>query len=144
LLLPPNLDSINIADRGNLEAEATAEATTEAMAEAKKVSMLSIVFWLYGFTMATKSNIYTGLSSLGMPGVQWYPQILGRSVNPISTKGGRLCPPNDTGTHGFSDLPTALNYTYLLQNDHLKTAQRLQNDSQTTARRLPDNCLTTA
>jgi hypothetical protein len=31
-----------------------------------------------------------------------------RSVNPISTKGGRLCPPNNTGTPGFSDLPTAL------------------------------------
>ena len=25
------------------------------------------------------------------------------------TKGGRLCPPNSTGTPGFSDLPTALN-----------------------------------
>ena len=32
----------------------------------------------------------------------------GRSVNPISTKGGRLCPPNNTGTPGFSDIPTAL------------------------------------
>ena len=32
----------------------------------------------------------------------------GRSVIPISTKGGRLCPPNDTDTPGFSDLPTAL------------------------------------
>ena len=34
----------------------------------------------------------------------------GRSVNPISTKGGRLCPPNNTGTLGFSDLPMALNH----------------------------------
>jgi hypothetical protein len=32
----------------------------------------------------------------------------GRSVNPISTKGGRLCPPNNTGTPGFLDLPTDL------------------------------------
>ena len=32
----------------------------------------------------------------------------GRSVNPISTKGGRLCPPNITGTPRFSDLPMAL------------------------------------
>ena len=31
-----------------------------------------------------------------------------RSVNPISTKGGRLCPPNNTGTPGFSDIPTIL------------------------------------
>ena len=34
------------------------------------------------------------------------PPDFGRSVKP--TKGGRLCPPNNTGTHGFSDLPTAL------------------------------------
>ena len=35
----------------------------------------------------------------------------GRSVNPISTKGGeggRLCPSNNTGTPGFSDLVLAL------------------------------------
>ena len=32
----------------------------------------------------------------------------GRSVKPNSTKGGRLCSPNNTGTPGFSDLPTAL------------------------------------
>ena len=40
-----------------------------------------------------------------------------RPVNPISTKGeggggGRLCPPNNTGTPGFSDLPAALTCTY--------------------------------
>ena len=35
------------------------------------------------------------------------PPNFGRSVNPTSTKGGRLCPPNNTGTPGFSDLPTA-------------------------------------
>ena len=32
----------------------------------------------------------------------------GRSVNPISTKGGRLYPSNNTGTPGYSDLTTAL------------------------------------
>ena len=37
----------------------------------------------------------------------------GRSVNPISTKGGRLFPPNNTGTPGISDLPTALRYYVL-------------------------------
>ena len=36
------------------------------------------------------------------------PPDFGRSVNPISTRGGRLCPPNNTGTPRFSDLPTAL------------------------------------
>ena len=32
----------------------------------------------------------------------------GRSVNPISTLEGELCPSNSTGTHGFSDPLTAL------------------------------------
>ena len=32
----------------------------------------------------------------------------GASVNPISARGGRLCPPYNTGTLGFSDLPTSL------------------------------------
>ena len=36
------------------------------------------------------------------------PPDFDRSVNPISTKGVRLCPPNNSGTPGFSDLPTAL------------------------------------
>ena len=36
------------------------------------------------------------------------PPDFGRSVNPISARGARLCPPNNTGTPRFSDLPTAL------------------------------------
>ena len=41
-----------------------------------------------------------------MPGVPpWVsppaPPDFGRSVNPISTMGGRLCPPNNTGTLDF-------------------------------------------
>ncbi len=36
------------------------------------------------------------------------PPNFGRSVNPILIKGGRLCPPNNTGTPKFSDLSTAL------------------------------------
>ena len=39
------------------------------------------------------------------------PPDFGRSVNPISTIKSRSCSPNNTGTPGFSDLPTALNYT---------------------------------
>ena len=42
----------------------------------------------------------------GVPGVA--SSDFGRSVNPISTEGGSLSPPNNTGTPGFSDLPTAL------------------------------------
>ena len=37
------------------------------------------------------------------------PPDFGRSVNPISTRGDRLCPRIIIGTPGFSDLPTALN-----------------------------------
>jgi hypothetical protein len=36
------------------------------------------------------------------------PPDFGRSVNPISTRGGRVFPSNYTGTPGISDLPTAL------------------------------------
>ena len=42
----------------------------------------------------------------------------GRSVNPISTRGDRLCPRITIGTPGFSDLPTALQCTEV-RNDHL-------------------------
>ena len=36
------------------------------------------------------------------------PPDFGRSGNPISIRGGRLCPPNNTGTPEFTDLPIAL------------------------------------
>ena len=45
-----------------------------------------------------------------VPGGAMAPPDFGTSVNPISAKGGRLCPPYNTGTPGFSDLPTALEY----------------------------------
>ena len=38
------------------------------------------------------------------------PTDFGRSVNPILTRGDRLCLLNNTGTPGFSYLPTALDY----------------------------------
>ena len=44
----------------------------------------------------------------GGDGSAMAPPDLGRSVNPISIRGGRLRPPNNTGTPEFSDLPTAL------------------------------------
>ena len=36
------------------------------------------------------------------------PQILKDLLNLFQPNGGRLCLPNNTGTPGFSDLPTAL------------------------------------
>ena len=59
-------------------------------------------------TILDNFQVYTpGLSFLGVPCPPPSPDF-GRLVNPISTKGGRLCPPNNTSTPGFSDLPTAL------------------------------------
>ena len=50
-----------------------------------------------------------GLSSLEVPGVLGVPDF-GREVNPISTKGSRICPPNNTGPPDFqtSDGPIVL------------------------------------
>jgi hypothetical protein len=39
--------------------------------------------------------------------VSWHTKILADQLF-LSYPGGRLCPPNNTGTPGFSDLPTAL------------------------------------
>ena len=45
----------------------------------------------------------------GGTGGPWLPQILADQSNlPLPRGGGRLCPPNNTGTPGFSDLPAAL------------------------------------
>jgi hypothetical protein len=54
------------------------------------------------------STIGRGVDPGGAGGA---PPDFGRSVNPISTKGGRSCPPNNTGPPGFSDLPMALTDT---------------------------------
>ena len=55
-----------------------------------------------------------------VPGGAMTPPNFGRSVNPISTYGGRLCPPNDTGTSEFPDLPTALPCKYLVKTLKLR------------------------
>ena len=49
------------------------------------------------------------------------PPDFGITVNPISTKGGRLCPLNNTGTPGFSDLPTALHCGIIFAKEWLAT-----------------------
>ena len=68
------------------------------------------------FDFEASDSRKTGVSSLGLPGGchgTMAPPHFGRSVNPISTRGGRLYPPNahQNGTLGFSDLPTALKDT---------------------------------
>ena len=51
-------------------------------------------------------------SELNFPLLTLYQLV--QEINPISTKGFRLCLHNNTGTHGFSDLPTALIYVLLI------------------------------
>ena len=62
----------------------------------------------------------------GNAGVAMAPPDLGRSDNRISIRGGRLCPPNNTGTPGFSDRPTALNYNEI---EVLESSTCTQSDS---------------
>ena len=52
----------------------------------------------YLTTLTYLANLLTGLSSPGVPD-------FGRSINPFSTKGDRLCPPNNTGTPRPSEGP---------------------------------------
>ena len=57
----------------------------------------------------TTSRFWLGQSRDDVPGGAG--GAIGRSANPISTRVGRLCPPNIARTPGFSDLPTALTRT---------------------------------
>ena len=50
--------------------------------------------------------VASGRGGLGASGLQ----CLGRSVNPISTRGSTLSPPSITSPPGFSDLATGLTY----------------------------------
>ena len=52
-------------------------------------------------------HLSAGLSETGVPGVTWHPPILADQLT-LSQPGGRLCPTNNTGTPGFSDLPAVL------------------------------------
>jgi hypothetical protein len=51
--------------------------------------------------------LYSGVPSMGVPGGAMAPPGFGKLVNSISTRVDKLCPSNNTGTPGFSDLPTA-------------------------------------
>ena len=65
---------------------------------------------MYFFTLSINVIIIVAIRPVvpGGAGDAMAPPDFGRLVNPISTKGGRLCPPNNTGTPEFSDPPTAL------------------------------------
>ena len=67
------------------------------------------------FSFHFLNRVLRGVFPMGAGGAMAPPDF-GRSVNPISTTGGRLCPPNSTGTPGFSDLSTALRTTRFFAN----------------------------
>ena len=54
----------------------------------------------------------TDLPKSGGAGDALAPLDFDRFINPISIKRGILCPPNNTGTSGFSDLLTVLKYQF--------------------------------
>ena len=54
--------------------------------------------------------VTAGLSSLGVPGVPWYTQILADQLTLFQPGGTDYAQLITTGTPGFSDLPTALHY----------------------------------
>ena len=53
----------------------------------------------------------SGVSSLGVPGVPWHPQILADRLSLSQPRGTDYVHLITTGTPGFSNLPTALNLT---------------------------------
>ena len=77
-------------------------------------SISSLKLLYYSFVIA-QSKLYLRFFMVRpvVPGGAMAPPVFGRSVYPISIKGGRLCPPKNTGTPGFSDFPTALYFTVL-------------------------------
>ena len=60
------------------------------------------------FQMEKESSSFTGLSSLGVPGVPWHTQILADQLTLFQPGGTNDAHLITTGTPGFSDLPTAL------------------------------------
>ena len=71
--------------------------------------------------------LYTSIRGVvpgvGMPGV---PKIFADQLT-LSQPGGKLCPPNNTGTPGFSDLPTALITLYNKGVIKCKAVERSKN-----------------
>ena len=61
------------------------------------------IFYEFGFEF-----LYTGLSSLGVPGVPWHTQILADQLTLFQPGGTDYAHLITTGTPGFSDFPTAL------------------------------------
>ena len=90
--------------------------------------------------MATKSNKYTGLSSLGMPGVPWYPQILADQLTLSQPRGTNYAHQIILATTDFQTF----HRPWIIHTYYKMTISKLHKDFIMTARPLPDHCLTTA
>ena len=60
--------------------------------------------------------MYSGLSSLGVPGVPGHTQILADQLTLFQPGGRDYAPLITAGTPGFSDLPTALGCRYVFKS----------------------------
>ena len=60
-------------------------------------------------------KVYSGVSSLGLPGVPWHPQILADQLTLSQPGGTDYAHHSTTSPPGFSDLPTALSSRCNLQ-----------------------------
>ena len=67
-----------------------------------------------------KKGVTAGLSSLGVPGVPWHTQILADQLTLFQPGGTDYAHLITTGTHGLTDLPTALLHTYWTVNEGVK------------------------
>ena len=62
----------------------------------------------HGVEVKTKLVHYSRPAASGGFSPHSPPPVFGQTVNPISTRGDRLCPPQYYEPHGFSDLATGL------------------------------------
>ena len=67
------------------------------------------------------TDLYAGLSSLGVPGVPWHTQILADQLTLFKPGGTDYAHLITTGTPGFLDLPTALLWVQFLQLTHISS-----------------------
>ena len=95
----------------------------------KRVGPSKRVGWLLYVNFLNKP----GLSSLGVPGVPWHTQILADHLTLFQPGGTDFAHLITTGTPGFSDLPTALQWREIkcqiyLVNEDKNGSSSCQND----------------
>ena len=105
----------------HIQAASASASAASAASEAVRASLGSAVD---DGQVANRVNVYgtcRPVASGGAGGAR-APPLFGRSVNPISTRGGTFSPPSIMCPPRFSDLATALMYS------HAKSTQNLLED----------------